>query len=369
MYYLAANESICFVVVVLPVYAHKDYEETMMSDKQSENAPVQESTLTPDPYKNYDEGRQDVRTYAGLLVQVVTLLLTTLIIVLGWLIKDYATEKYHLAVAIAAPQLTTMSYPSANMPASAGRAATQKINWTERQMDKISDVYWHMLLRSPTASLLLLGMSAFTLLTFGLLLVLGHQLQRRRYRCHELALEVGLEEDQPVVAPRLVADGLNALIITVGISAYGMFVAATYQVSAYMVAGRAIALRVLVGVVWLLVLYKAFSTFKIVRGYADFEHKEGWKARWSRASVLVARIRDKAKGHSDNKPELTEIINGLVEICKTGGKSRWRDAEKSLTDLLRGTNKTTLGGELEDTIDELVKTLRYDRLLKLRGKD
>lgn len=57
-----------------------------------------------DQLKHYQEGRIDVRSYAAFLIQVITLLLTTMILVMGWVTKDYATEKYRLAQRMAIPQ-------------------------------------------------------------------------------------------------------------------------------------------------------------------------------------------------------------------------------------------------------------------------
>lgn len=106
-----------------------------------------------DQLKHYQEGRIDVRSYAGFLIQVITLLLSSMIIVMGWVAKDYASEKYRIALQAAAPHLasTSMSEKGLSVPLSQliPSKASERVKSIESDLDYVSSVYRHILVHSP----------------------------------------------------------------------------------------------------------------------------------------------------------------------------------------------------------------------------
>ncbi len=344
-------------------------EESLEIAPDPQKSVLPEKLRLEDQLKHYQEGRTDVRAYATFLIQIITLLLTTMILVMGWVAKDYATEKYRLAQRSVIPDTTALQPASKQSPSSTKpvyelppKEAAVRLQTEERKFTYINQVYWHQLIYSPTTSILLAGFSIFTLLVLGLLIAITYQLQRRRYHYHALGLKLGLENDQPVADAILIRGALNDLMILIGIGALGLVFVTAIQIVLYILHSELLAVKV--GLLFLLSLVAAKTVFvsRMVQSYTHFERTEGWMARWRRARHRIEDLQAVVAQRPDCPIKVTETLARLSEISTVGGKDKWLEAGNLLHVLLSEVREAQFGSHIEDCAQALIMELRHNKV-------
>lgn len=340
----------------------------MDSEKVDINKGVHLNRLTnDDQLKHYQEGRTDVRAYATFLIQIITLLLTTMILVMGWVAKDYATEKYKAAQNQVDITINSKIAALKALPQDKKRniALSKDLSLqVDSRMKEIDRTYWDLIIDSPTTSLLLAGACGFMLIILGVLISVTYQLQRRRYHYHALGRKLGFESDQSIEDVVLIGGALNDLMIVIGIVAGGLTFTYFAQTIFYLIHSHSVLAKVALVFMILVVLAKLILVSQMVGSYTRFERTEGWEARWDRAAHLVKRISITLDNHSSLKKDILPILLELNGLCKAKGKESWRNAKNPLIKLIKWQIHTDLQPEIGDEVKALLLTLRHKKLLR-----
>jgi hypothetical protein len=345
-------------------------------DRQSgRDLGVSEDVQPPEDYlKQYLEGRTDVREYAKLIAQVITLLLTSIVIVMGWLAKDYLNSTYqtaanihfygHYAVVAAGSDDRALGLEGASSAVGANAGiGTAKGNMgaARKDMEAIQAIYNQLLSGSRMTVLILAGLSIFMEIALATMLVLAYLLQRRRYFNHKFAIDHGLDNEQPVIDPVLTRRSLNVFMILIGCVAVGLLGVTLWQGVRLLFHWSVVNTLIFLSV-FSFIGVKAWSTATLGANYVAYEKREGWKARYRYAPLLLLKIRELATKEGCLVP-MDATLKELEKIC---GNSRFKSekAGRKLVDLLKGLKGVEISYAMSDTLEELVKTLRHDRLLR-----
>lgn len=315
-----------------------------------------------------------MRSYATFLIQIITLLLTTVILVIGWVAKDYATEKYRLAQRVVIPESrgqATVILASPRPRASQGPApieskpiyalkpaqAEKRMDDIRKQIDYINRTYWAILIDSPTTSLLLAGFSAFGLLVLGLLLSITFQLQRRRYQYHDIGTQIGMASDEPVADSILIRGALNDLMILVGLAALGVVVVTVLQTVGYILHAKVVGMKIGLSFVLGLLILKTVFVSRMALSYYHFEKTEGWKARWRRVRNRLKGLESEIEKRTDCSTDILGAINALAALADPGSKASWRKSPAELD--------TLIGAQIRNPVSETFGEATYCLIMEL----
>jgi hypothetical protein len=155
--------------------------------------------------------RDDARAYVLLFFQILTFILTTITIIIGWGAKDYIIYKYDMALMTTSP--TLYHYQNSDgRDSNDNNLPLLSYEKTNSELKLVGQRFRKMVWTSPTTSFLLCVGLFFIGLLFGILIVVVYILQRRRYRAHFLENQLGMDRDVPIYDPVLTISSVNILI-------------------------------------------------------------------------------------------------------------------------------------------------------------
>lgn len=257
--------------------------------------------------KLFLEARTDVRSYATLLVQVLALLMTTLIIVMGWMAKDFASERYHQALYSVSPKLAT------NGPGAPVYGNDYKSY--QRDLRTAALRFRGMMWSSPTTSLLLCGGVFFLDVFLGSFVVITYMIQRRRYGFHGDLTARGSPPEKPIIDPVLTNFSLTSLTILVAVFAI-VLDGITLCQTAFAASLQGFWLAAGLWFSWAVVSLKLGVVGYMFWRYAEWEKREGWRSRWHPARALLQAIKEQISTHGGWASGYEEKFKSLTDICE-----------------------------------------------------
>lgn len=269
----------------------------------------------------YKQRRDDARSYAILVFQVLTLLLTTLSIVVGWGAKDFFSQKYNIAFATTSPTLYAMK--NGNVKDSAGNMlATMSDTETQKELKKVGKEFSALVWVSPTFSFILCSGVFFLSLLIGMLIVIVYVLQKRRYRSHQMEGKLGLEPDAPLYDPVLTTQSiitLGAILFGICLIAWGIMIWQCIVVINILKDDAKLNWVLISGIILACIAttFKLKCDIKLAWHSTLFEREAGWTRRWPSAVRCLESIKgDIHKRLYDLPEEIMDRIALLEELCK-----------------------------------------------------
>lgn len=313
----------------------------------------------------YKQRREDIRSFSSLMFQILTLLLTTMTLVIGWGAKDFIADAYRTAMSTSSPRL--YAYRQGRGVDHAGKLLPQ-LSPAElhAELKHTSARFLAMLWRSPTVSVFLSSAVFFLLLLLGMMIVIMYMLQRRRYRTHRMEGEFGMETDAPVFDPVLTISSLSNFGTLIAVLVLLCFAFAVVQT--------------LLGVIWpnrkmwevyLVLVPLAFTATKLLnvmllaKQYRGYEQECGWARRWPEADALLTRFLEDALHQNYEFTELaSKLAKDIMRACaeaqehSSQGKTLWRDVvvpsvNAWVVELSKHQQWSWLKGPVHDVVDAL----------------
>ena len=336
---------------------------------------------TIEPSDLYKEARVDIRTYGQLEIQVVTLLLTTMFILLGWLASSYATDTYKTAMRVAAPQLTAAPDPKNPMiiPGIRDRADTpsEEVNRNfSVLLNNGTILYRKMLLESPISSLILGGVCFFIVVVAGTLIILTFQIQRRRYATHRaitawagIAKDPMIDKAQPtgeahvgideaIGDPVLIVRALSLFILIVLVTAWLILCGLVGQLWFCLNVEKDWPVKIILGYMMLIILLKMTHTTYMYRNFIIFEKCEGNDYLVSEGTARLERIRTDL-GTPELDDDFNDLISSLEQSHYKHRRKLWHKFEGLRRKIDKGPtkDKRALDRELEE-MGTILRTFR-----------
>lgn len=325
--------------------------------------------------EHYKQHRDDVRSYSIMMFQMITLLLTSLTIMMGWGVKDFVADKYHIAISTAAPKLYSIR-ESKSLDAKGEVIPKQSYNAVQTELRATSRRFAYLMWRSPTVSIFLCSFAFFLLVWLGMAIVILYMLQRRRYGSHRLESELGLDGDVPILDPVLTVDSLThfgLLLFTIVALVIGIATVQTFGgVVIYSWTKTQFSTLAFLIAIWLLTVWKLYTVCHLYKHYSEYNNDLAWKRRWPSATKLLNELRTDL---NDNKyvvsPSCFKQIDCLSKLCssaecnsKSKRKKIWKETNSEVPKLVGKLRNQPVWPDIQDRIEEITETLRVKKARK-----
>ena len=295
----------------------------------------------------YSETRNDVRVYASLVFQAITLFLTTLMLVVGWGAKDFMIEKYRLAEQPAVGPMSTAA---------------------------VSERFYLLLAQSLVTSLILLALSIFVSTLMCTIVVLGYVVENRRNYGHVLAHAMGTPDTDAQASGTLhralTSTAVNLFAGFVLVVAFALLAGSLTQTVYVLWKIRPLPPYVFATlcVVAALASYKFVSSVILAWRYRAWSRRLGHASRWRRAAPILDEI-----GTAPNIISAGSGVGAALDSLKrkaTQGESVKGDkyvAAAAITDLWLQLALVRLGEKHRGTLERLADVLHCRRYVDWRA--